>query len=96
MGPWVETDIDPQNLEIMVRLNGEEVQRAHTKDMLFTFSEIVSYISQQVTLHPGDLVFSGTTGVTKAMKPGDKVEVEIPGIGVLSNPVEAEFDPAAQ
>ena len=80
----------------MVRLNGEEVQRAHTSDMLFTFSELVSYISQQVTLHPGDLVFSGTTGTTKAMKPGDKVEVEIPGIGVLSNPVEAEFDAAAQ
>ena len=96
VGPWIETDINPQELEILVRLNGEEVQRAHTSDMLFTFSELVSYISQQVTLHPGDLVFSGTTGTTKAMKPGDKVEVEIPGIGVLSNPVEAEFDAAAQ
>ena len=96
MGPWIETDIDPQNLEILVRLNDEEVQRAYTKDMLFTFSEIVSYISQQVTLHPGDLVFSGTTGVTGAMKPGDKVEVEIPGIGVLNNSVEVEFDSAAQ
>ena len=96
VGPWIETDIDPQNLEILVRLNDEEVQRAYTKDMLFTFSEIVSYISQQVTLHPGDLGFSGTTGVTRAMKPGDKVEVEIPGIGVLNNSVEAEFDSAAQ
>jgi 2-keto-4-pentenoate hydratase/2-oxohepta-3-ene-1,7-dioic acid hydratase in catechol pathway len=63
--------------------------------MLFTFSEIVSYISQQVTLHPGDLVYSGTTGVTSAMKPGDTVEVEIPGIGILSNPVAAEFDASA-
>ena len=95
VGPWIETDIDPQDLEILVRLNGEEVQRAYTKDMLLTFSEIVSYLSQQVTLHPGDLVFSGTAGTTKAMRPGDKVEVEIPGIGVLSNPVEAEFDTAA-
>ena len=58
VGPWIETDINPQELEILVRLNGEEVQRAYTKDMLFTFSEIVSYLSQQVTLHPGDLVFS--------------------------------------
>ena len=95
VGPWIETDIDPQQLELIVRLNGEEVQRAYTKDMLFTFSEIVSYISQQVTLHPGDLVFSGTTGVTRAMKPGDNVEIDIPGIGVLSNPVAEEFDASA-
>ena len=73
VGPWIETDIDPQQLELIVRLNSEEVQRAYTKDMLFTFSEIVSYISQQVTLRPGDLVYSGTNGVTAAMKPGDTV-----------------------
>ena len=95
VGPWIETDINPQDLEVIVRLNGEEVQRAHTKDMLFTFAEIVSYISQQVTLHPGDLVFSGTTGTTKAMKPGDWVEVDIPGIGVLRNPIVEEFDASA-
>ena len=95
VGPWIETDIDPQQLEMIVRLNGEEVQRASTRDMLFTFSEIVSYISQQVTLHPGDLVYSGTSGVTRALKPGDMVEVDIPGIGVLSNPVAVEFDASA-
>ena len=95
VGPWIETDIDAQQMELIVRLNGEEVQRAHTKDMLFTFTEIVSYISQQVTLHPGDLVYSGTTGVTSALKPGDSVEVDIPGIGTLSNPVAAEFDASA-
>ena len=95
VGPWIETDIDPQQLELVVRLNSEEKQRAYTRDMLFTFSEIVSYISQQVTLRPGDLVYSGTTGATSAMKPGDTVEVEIPGIGTLSNPVAAEFDASA-
>jgi 2-keto-4-pentenoate hydratase/2-oxohepta-3-ene-1,7-dioic acid hydratase in catechol pathway len=95
VGPWIETDIDPQGLELIVRLNGEEVQRAHTRHMLFTFPEIVSYISQQVTLHPGDLVFSGSAGVTRAMRPGDTVEVEIPGIGVLQNNVAAEFDASA-
>ena len=58
--------------------------------MLFSFAEIVSYISQQVTLRPGDLVFSGSTGVTVALKPGDKVDVEIPSIGVLKNTVKAE------
>jgi 2-keto-4-pentenoate hydratase/2-oxohepta-3-ene-1,7-dioic acid hydratase in catechol pathway len=95
VGPWIETDVDPQNLELIVRVNEEEVQRCNTRDMLFTFAEIVSYISQQVTLRPGDLVFSGANGVTRAIKPGDVVEVEIPGIGVLSNPVEAEFDSSA-
>ena len=95
VGPWIETDIDPQKLEMIVRLNGKEVQRCNSKDMLFTFPEIISYISQQVTLQPGDLVFSGAAGVTLPIKPGDIVEVDIPGIGVLSNPVAAEFASSA-
>ncbi len=90
VGPWIDTDVDPQQLQMIVRLNGEEVQHGCTEEMLFSFAEIVSYISQHVTLRPGDLVFSGSTGVTVALKPGDTVDVEIPGIGVLSNPVEAE------
>jgi len=92
VGPWIETEVDPQDLELIVRVNEAEVQRAHTKDMIFSFAEIVSYISQQVTLRPGDLVFSGTTGTTSALRPGDVVEVDIPGIGVLRNPVAAEAD----
>ena len=95
VGPWIETDINPQQLDLIVRLNGEEVQRVNTRDMLFAFAEIVSCISQQVTLHPGDLVFSGSNTVTSAIKPGDVVEVEIPGIGVLHNPVAAEYDASA-
>ena len=95
VGPWIETDINPQQLDLIVRLNGEEVQRVSTQDMLFSFAEIVSCISQQVTLRPGDLVFSGTVAVTSAIKPGDEVEVEIPGIGVLHNPVAAEYDASA-
>lgn len=95
VGPWIETDIDPQGMELIVRMNGKEVQRSLTKDMLFTFAEIVSYISQQVTLHPGDLVFSGANGTTTAMAVGDVVEVEIPGIGTLCNPVAKEFEPSA-
>ena len=90
VGPWIETDVDAQNLEMIVRVNGEEVQHGRTEEMLFTFAEVISYISQQVTLHPGDLVFSGSTGVTYGLKDGDVVEVEIPGIGVLSNPVKLE------
>ena len=92
VGPWIETEVDPQSLDLLVRINGEEVQRCNTSDMLFSFAEIVSYISQHVTLRPGDLVFSGATGVTRAIVPGDQVEVDIPGIGLLANPVIAEFD----
>ncbi len=92
VGPWIETELEPQQLDLLVRINGEEVQRCNTSDMIFTFAEIVSYISQQVTLRPGDLVFSGATGVTRAIVPGDVVEVDIPGIGVLTNPVIAEFE----
>ena len=95
VGPWIETDINPQQLDLIIRRNGEEVQRVDTRNMLFTFAEIVSCISQHVTLHPGDLIFSGTAGDTSAMKPGDTVEVDIPGIGVLTNPVAAEFDASA-
>ena len=90
VGPWIETDADPTNLEMVVRLNGKEVQRANTRDMIHSFAAVISYISQQVTLHPGDLVFSGTTGMTRAMKPGDVVEVEVSGIGTLRNYVKAE------
>jgi 2-keto-4-pentenoate hydratase/2-oxohepta-3-ene-1,7-dioic acid hydratase in catechol pathway len=90
VGPWIETDVDPANLEMVVRLNGSEVQRANTRDMLHDFSTVISYISQQVTLYAGDLVFSGTTGSTTAMKPDDVVEVDIEGIGVLRNYVHSE------
>ena len=92
VGPWIETDVDSQQLDLVVRLNGEEVARSNTRDMIFPFCELISFISQQVTLRPGDLVFSGASGKTSAMKPGDLVEVEVPGIGVLSNPVAPEFD----
>ena len=90
VGPWIETAVDPSNLEMVVRLNGIEVQRAHTGDMIHDFPTIISYISQHITLHPGDMVFSGTTSRTSAMKPQDVVEVEISGIGVLRNIVRAE------
>ena len=90
VGPWIETEIDPGDVDMVVKLNGEEVQSANTGHMIHDFSKIISYISQGVTLHPGDLVFSGTTGTTSAMKPEDVVEVQISGIGVLRNFVKAE------
>ena len=90
VGPWIETTLDPSNADMVVRLNGEEVQRVNTRDMIHDFPAIISYISQHVTLSPGDLVFSGTSGNNTAMAPQDVVEVEVEGIGVLRNTVKAE------
>lgn len=90
VGPWIETDVDPCNLDMLVRIDGQEVQRATTSDMIYDFATIISYISQHVTLQPGTLVFSGTTGATRAMKPEEVVEVEIGGVGVLRNYVKGE------
>ena len=90
VGPWIETSVDPSGLDMVVKLNGQEVQRANTSDMLHDFSGIISYISQNVTLHPGDIIFSGATGATTAMRPNDVVEVDISGVGVLRNFVRAE------
>ncbi|MDP3064244.1 MAG: fumarylacetoacetate hydrolase family protein [Chloroflexota bacterium] len=90
VGPWIETDLDPRSVGMMVRLNGRQVAKANTHDMIFAFANIISHISQQVTLKPGDLVFSGTTGETSAMRPGDVVEVEMEGVGTLRNYVKLE------
>jgi 2-keto-4-pentenoate hydratase/2-oxohepta-3-ene-1,7-dioic acid hydratase in catechol pathway len=90
IGPWIETKLASSGVDMVVRLNNREVQRANTREMIFDFGTIISYISQFATLRPGDIVFSGTTGDTSSMKPGDVVEVEIEGIGVLRNPVKAE------
>lgn len=88
---------DPQNLSIQCRLNGETVQQSHTSDMVFTVAGIISYLSQSTTLLPGTLILTGTpegVGYTrqppKFLAPGDRVEVEIEGIGTLENSVAAE------
>jgi 2-keto-4-pentenoate hydratase/2-oxohepta-3-ene-1,7-dioic acid hydratase in catechol pathway len=90
VGPWIETDIDPHDQDLIVRLNGREEHRVHTSAMIHTVYDLVSYMSQFTTLSPGDLILTGAAGTTKAMQPGDVVEVEVSGIGVLRNPVQAE------
>ena len=89
IGPAIVTGLDYRDLLIESRLNGEVQQSERTKDMIFGVDEIVSYVSRYITLLPGDLIFTGTPGRTKAMKPGDIVEVEVEGVGVLSNRVVA-------
>ena len=88
-GPFVVTDIDPNKLEVTTRLNGEIVQQDNTSNCVFTVQRILSYVSGYMTLEPGDIVITGTPKGIRPMKPGDTVEVEIEGIGILRNRVQA-------
>ena len=90
MGPVIATDIDPSNLAVKARLNGEECQNSNTSDLLFSVPQLVSYISKAMTLLPGDVIFTGTPAGVGPIAPGDVVEIEVEGVGVLRNPVEAE------
>src|ERR1051325_1640604 len=86
-GPWIETDIDPGNVTVETRLNGEVKQKGNTADMAFPVGFLIRYISEIMTLYPGDLIATGTPAGVSRMKPGDIVEVEVAGIGVLRNQV---------
>jgi len=87
VGPAIVTGLEYGNLLLQTRVNGEVVQKQYTADLIFDCPAIVSWISQWVTLMPGDLIYTGTPGSTRKLSPGDVVEVEIEGIGVLRNPV---------
>jgi len=87
VGPKVVSGIDPDNLEIKLYLNGELKQSSNTKNMIFKVDYLVSFISQVMTLEAGDIILTGTPPGVGAMKVGDVVEVEIFGIGKLSNRV---------
>jgi 2-keto-4-pentenoate hydratase/2-oxohepta-3-ene-1,7-dioic acid hydratase in catechol pathway len=87
VGPRVATDLDWGELEVICRVNGVERQRARSAAMHFPIPLLVSYISGIMTLEPGDLIATGTPAGTAPLHDGDLVEVEIPGVGVLSNPV---------
>lgn len=87
VGPWIDTEVDPTSLDVTIRLNGQIEYSYKTRDMVHDVPTLVSYISQYNPLFPGDLIFTGTSGSTKPIRPGDVLEVEIPGIGTLSNPV---------
>ena len=89
-GPWIDTDFDPSDALITCRVNGQMRQLSSTRDMIFNIGVLIAYISSVMTLEPGDLIFTGTPAGVGALKPGDVVEVEIDGLGVLKNPVKAE------
>ena len=83
----METDIDPSDLAIESRVNGEVKQSSRTSDMIFDVYELVAFASQVMTLVPGDVVLTGTPPGIGALASGDTVEIEIEGIGTLRNSV---------
>jgi len=87
LGPAIARGLNYGDLLLQTRVNGEVKQSQRTTDLIFNIPTIVSYVSRYVTLLPGDAVYTGTPGSTSAMKPGDVVEVELEGVGVLRNPV---------
>jgi 2-keto-4-pentenoate hydratase/2-oxohepta-3-ene-1,7-dioic acid hydratase in catechol pathway len=89
VGPYIVSGLNYDDLLLQLRLNGKLMQEERTSQLIHNLAKTVSTISQHVTLHPGDLIFTGTPGKTSAIKPGDKVEVELEGVGTLVNPVVA-------
>jgi 2-keto-4-pentenoate hydratase/2-oxohepta-3-ene-1,7-dioic acid hydratase in catechol pathway len=87
LGPFIVTGLDPANLMLRTRLNGEVVQETDTGAMIHDVPALVGFASRVMTLEPGDVIYSGTPGVTPKLEDGDLVEVEIGGVGTLSNPV---------
>lgn len=90
LGPCIATDLDPANLHLSGRVNGEVRQQINTSDLLFSVPRLIEYISAAITLLPGDVILTGTPAGVGPIAPGDVVEIELTGVGVLSNPVVAE------
>jgi 2-keto-4-pentenoate hydratase/2-oxohepta-3-ene-1,7-dioic acid hydratase in catechol pathway len=88
-GPYVVTDLDPDKLGVKTYLNGKLMQNDSTKNCVFSVKHILHYVSQCMTLYPGDIVVTGTPKGIAPMKPGDVVEVEVEGVGKLKNSVMA-------
>jgi 2-keto-4-pentenoate hydratase/2-oxohepta-3-ene-1,7-dioic acid hydratase in catechol pathway len=87
LGPWVETELDPIDVHLETRVNGEVRQSASTSDMVFGVATIIEFVTSFMTLLPGDVIMTGTPEGVGKLEPGDRVEVVIDGIGGLMNPV---------
>lgn len=98
-GPYLVTadEVDPHDLKVQLRLNGQTMQNSSTRELIFGIDALIAHLSQLFALQPGDLIFTGTppgVGVARKppvfIKPGDRMEVEIEGLGILANPVVAD------
>lgn len=89
LGPWLAVDLGPEGLRVECRVNGERRQLGNTSDLIFPIPILIAHISRIMTLEPGDVIATGTPAGVAPVVPGDEIEVEVEGIGVLSNRVEA-------
>jgi len=87
IGPWIETDLDPSNQKIGMKINGQVKQDSNTKNMIFSVEELVEFISSIMTLNPGDVIATGTPPGVGPLQVGDVAEVSVEGIGILKNEV---------
>lgn len=87
VGPWIETELDPTDVLVQTRVNGEMRQMSSTREMIFPVEQLIAFISSVMTLLPGDLILTGTPAGIGPLLPSDVVEVSVEGIGSLKNPV---------
>jgi 2-keto-4-pentenoate hydratase/2-oxohepta-3-ene-1,7-dioic acid hydratase in catechol pathway len=87
LGPWIETDIDPADLEVRCEVNEEVRQLGRTRDLVFDVATLVSYVSHVMTLLPGDVILTGTPAGVSPIVAGDTCLVRVEGIGEIANPV---------
>jgi 2-keto-4-pentenoate hydratase/2-oxohepta-3-ene-1,7-dioic acid hydratase in catechol pathway len=90
LGPWIETDLDSSDLAISTLVNGQVKQQARTSQLERGVAELLAFVSRVMTLLPGDVLLTGTPAGVGPLEPGDRVEVEVEGVGVLANDVVAE------
>jgi 2-keto-4-pentenoate hydratase/2-oxohepta-3-ene-1,7-dioic acid hydratase in catechol pathway len=93
LGPWIETELDPADLRFSLRVDGEVRQDRRTSAMLFDVATVVAFIADHLPLRPGDVIMTGTPAGVRPLRPGELVEVEIEGIGVLRNLAVADPSP---
>ena len=91
LGPWIETELDVSDVLITNRVNDEIRQMASTREMVFNIPQLVVYISSIMTLNPGDLILTGTPAGVGKLEDGDRIEIEIEGIGILKNTVAKDL-----
>jgi 2-keto-4-pentenoate hydratase/2-oxohepta-3-ene-1,7-dioic acid hydratase in catechol pathway len=96
LGPWIETDLDSSDLAVHTLVNGEPRQQARTSQLEHGVADLLAFVSRVMTLLPGDVLLTGTPAGVGPLEVGDRVEVEIEGIGVLANDVVAEPVPGVR
>jgi len=87
LGPWIETDLDPSDVKLTTTVNGEVKQQASTSLLIHDIATLVSYVTAVMTMLPGDVLLTGTPAGIGPLVAGDRVSVEVDGIGALTNPV---------